>query len=67
MDDEEKLKAISTDEQRQEVLDLSNTTEEWLYEDQSAMTVTDYKKKQKEIRSCKVSFFCNRWEWKSLL
>lgn len=49
MDDEDKLKKVSTDEQRQEVLDLSNTTEEWLYEDQSAMTVTDYKKKQKEI------------------
>jgi len=49
MDDEDKLKKISTDEQRQEVLDLSNAAEEWLYEDQSTMTVSDYKKKQKEI------------------
>ena len=49
MDDEDKLKKISTDEQRQEVMDVSNAAEEWLYEDQSTMTVADYKKKQKEI------------------
>jgi len=51
MEEEDKLKQISTDEQRQEVMDLGNAAEEWLYEDQSAVTVADYKKKQKEISS----------------
>ena len=46
VDDEDKLKAISTDEQRQEVVDLANAAEEWLYDEGRDVGVEVYKAKQ---------------------
>jgi hypothetical protein len=34
-DEEESLKAISTDEQREQVVTLANAAEEWLYDGKS--------------------------------
>ena len=48
-DDEEKLKAVSTEEQRQEVIDMANEAEEWLYDDGRSATVAAYKDKQAGI------------------
>lgn len=50
MDDEDKLKAVSTEEQRQEVVDLANNAEEWLYDEGRDQKVEVYQEKQKEIR-----------------
>lgn len=49
VDEEESLKAISTSEQRQAVIDVANTAEEWLYDDGRDATVTQYQGKMKEI------------------
>mmetsp|Transcript_12702 Transcript_12702/g.12343 ORF Transcript_12702/g.12343 Transcript_12702/m.12343 type:complete len:926 (+) Transcript_12702:120-2897(+) len=49
-DDEEALKAVSTEEQRQEVLDLGNETEEWLYDEGRGADVSEFKKKHNTIR-----------------
>lgn len=51
LDDEEPLKAVSTDEQRQEVLDLASNTEEWLYDEGRDQTVAVYAAKQADIKS----------------
>ena len=50
-DDEAKLKAVSTDDQRQEVRDFANNVEEWLYEDGRDQTVTVYKEKYSELQT----------------
>jgi hypoxia up-regulated 1 len=56
-DDESALAAISTEEQRQEVVDLANAAEEWLYDDGRDATVAQYQDKQKEIRLKAESIF----------
>jgi len=48
-EEEDELKKVSTDEQRQEVIDLCNTTEEWLYDEGRSADMAAYKAKQKEI------------------
>jgi hypothetical protein len=50
LDDEDKLKSVSTDEQRQEVIDLANAAEEWLYDEGRDQKVEVYVTKQNEIR-----------------
>lgn len=50
MDEEDKLKSISTDAQRQEVIDLANAAEEWLYDDGRDATVIQYQNKQYDIK-----------------
>lgn len=50
-DDEDKLKAVSTEEQRQEVVDLANAAEEWLYDEGRDQSVEVYKNKQGSIAS----------------
>eukprot|EP00599_Poterioochromonas_sp_BG-1_P004886 CAMPEP_0173141230 /NCGR_PEP_ID=MMETSP1105-20130129/5369_1 /TAXON_ID=2985 /ORGANISM="Ochromonas sp., Strain BG-1" /LENGTH=913 /DNA_ID=CAMNT_0014054391 /DNA_START=66 /DNA_END=2807 /DNA_ORIENTATION=+ len=51
LDEEDKLKAVSTDEQRQEVIDLANTVEDWLYDEGRDQTVLVYKGKQTDIQT----------------
>jgi len=50
-DEENALKAISTEQQRQEVLDKANEVEEWLYDEGRDQTVEVYKKKQNDIEN----------------
>ena len=50
LDDEDKLKAVSTDEQRQEVLDLASATEDWLYDEGRNQKVEVYRTKQADLR-----------------
>lgn len=49
-DEETALAKVSTDEQRQEVVDLANAAEEWLYDDGRDATVAQYQEKQQAIR-----------------
>jgi hypoxia up-regulated 1 len=49
MDDEEVLKAVSTEEQRQEVVDMANEAEEWLYDGGRDASSDGYKAKQEEL------------------
>jgi len=46
-----RFKKISTDEQRQEVVDMANAAEEWLYDEGRGQTIAVYQAKQQEIRS----------------
>lgn len=46
-----RFKQISTDEQRQEVVDMANAAEEWLYDEGRGQTIAVYQAKQQEIRS----------------
>jgi hypothetical protein len=41
---------ISTDEQRQEVLDLSSSAEDWLYDEGRTADVAEFKVKHTELR-----------------
>lgn len=49
-DDEDNWKTVSTEEQRQEVVDLANAAEEWIYDDGRNADVNEYKSKQGEVR-----------------
>ena len=49
-DDEDNWKKVSTEEQRQEVIDLANAAEEWIYEDGRDAGVSDYKSKQTDVK-----------------
>lgn len=49
-DEETALAKVSTEEQRQEVVDLANAAEEWLYDDGRDATVAQYQEKQQAIR-----------------
>jgi hypoxia up-regulated 1 len=49
-DDEDSLKAVSTDEQRAEVLTLGSDTEEWLYDDGRNADVHAFKAKHAAFR-----------------
>jgi hypoxia up-regulated 1 len=50
-DDEKKLQAISTDDQRQAVRDFANEIEEWLYDDGRDQTVSVYKEKLSALQT----------------
>jgi hypoxia up-regulated 1 len=50
-DEEDKLKVVSTEEQRQEVIDLANAAEEWLYDDGRDQPVSVYQGKKNDIKS----------------
>ena len=41
---------ISTEEQRQEILDFGNETEEWLYDEGRTADVSEFKTKHNTIR-----------------
>lgn len=56
-DREDELKQVSTDEQRQEVVDLANETEEWLYDEGRDQTVAVYNAKQKAIKDLAQKIF----------
>jgi hypoxia up-regulated 1 len=49
-DDEDNWKKVSTEEQRQEVVDLASAAEEWIYDDGRNAVVSEYKAKQDEIK-----------------
>jgi hypoxia up-regulated 1 len=49
-DDEDNWKQVSTEEQRQEVMDLANAAEEWIYDEGRNAGVSEYKAKQEEVR-----------------
>lgn len=61
MDEEDKLKAVSTEEQRQEVIDLANAAEDWLYDEGRNQEVEVYRTKQKDI-SVKADAIFSRYE-----
>ena len=48
-DDEEELSAVSTEEQRQKVIDLGNEIEEWLYDEGRNADLADYADKRKSL------------------
>eukprot|EP00604_Paraphysomonas_vestita_P001760 CAMPEP_0174823626 /NCGR_PEP_ID=MMETSP1107-20130205/26314_1 /TAXON_ID=36770 /ORGANISM="Paraphysomonas vestita, Strain GFlagA" /LENGTH=721 /DNA_ID=CAMNT_0016047011 /DNA_START=407 /DNA_END=2572 /DNA_ORIENTATION=- len=50
-DEEDQLKVISTTEQRDDVIELCNTVEEWLYDEGKNQEVSVYKSKQNSIKS----------------
>jgi hypoxia up-regulated 1 len=57
MDEETQLKSVSTEDQRQEVQDLANSIEEWLYDDGRDQEVPVYTAKQSELRAKAESIF----------
>lgn len=56
-DREEELKAISTEEQRQAVVDMANAAEEWLYDEGRGQTIAVYNDKRKDIRTAAEAIF----------
>lgn len=50
-DEEDQLAVISTSEQRDEVVELCNAVEEWLYDEGKNQEVSVYKSKQSSIKS----------------
>lgn len=56
-DQEEELKAVSTEEQRQEVIDMANAAEEWLYDEGRGQTIAVYIARQKDIKSMADAIF----------
>lgn len=56
-DDESALAAVSTELQRQDVMDLANAAEEWLYDDGRDQTVAVYAKKQAEVKAAAEAIF----------
>jgi len=57
LDEEDSLKSISTEQQRQDAIDLANQIEEWLYDEGRNENVEMYKKKQKELETVAESIF----------
>jgi len=55
--DDARFKQISTEEQRQEVVDLANGAEEWLYDEGRGQTIAVYQAKQQEIRTVAEKIF----------
>jgi len=51
MDDEKELSKISTEEQRQSVLDLASETSEWLDMEGAKGEVSDFKTKQAALKT----------------
>eukprot|EP01039_Chlorochromonas_danica_P006723 gene6723-7432_t len=49
-DEEDQLKVVSTEEQRQEVVDLANASEDWLYDEGRDQTVAVYHAKLQELK-----------------
>jgi hypoxia up-regulated 1 len=56
-DREEELKAVSTEEQRQEVVDMANAAEEWLYDEGRGQSIAVYNDRQKDIRTAAEAIF----------
>lgn len=50
-DQEKELKTVSTDEQRQEVVDLASSTMEWMEDEGRDQTIAVYAARQKDIRT----------------
>jgi hypoxia up-regulated 1 len=55
---------VSTEEQRQEIVTMSNEAEEWLYEDGRNADVTEYTAKQGAIRKKAEAIFTRYSELK---
>lgn len=51
------LSAVSTKEQRQNVLELADATEEWLYDEGRGQTITVYKSRQQDILNAANAIF----------
>lgn len=49
-DQEEELRAVSTDEQREEAVTLANELEDWLYDEQDLLEVSEYKAREASLR-----------------
>jgi hypoxia up-regulated 1 len=56
-DREDELKAVSTEEQRQEVVDMANAAEEWLYDEGRGQSIAVYNDRQKDIRTAAEAIF----------
>lgn len=56
-DEEEQLVIVSTEEQRQQVVDLANAAEEWIYDDGRYADVIVYSEKHKELKKLAEAIF----------
>lgn len=57
VDEEDSLRSVSTEKQRQDVIDLASEIEEWLYDDGRNEIVETYKKRQKELETMAQAIF----------
>jgi len=50
-DEEDAINEVTTEEQREEVMDMANSLDDWLYDEGSDLGAKDYKIKKKELQS----------------